>query len=85
MPAGGRLNGTRDGAYSGTTCSACGSPADAGSDTVLVDANREDRTLVSAVEAVTEILAVTASNRIGKDFDHRVACGQSKEPTHWFE
>ena len=47
--------------------------------------NREDRTLVSAVEAVTEILAVPASNRIGKDFDHRVACGQSKEPTHWFE
>jgi hypothetical protein len=25
----------------------------AGSDTVLVDANREDRTLVSAVEAIT--------------------------------
>lgn len=30
----------------------------AGSDTVLVDANREDRTLVSAVQTVAEILAV---------------------------
>ena len=62
-----------DGAYSGTTCSACGSPADAGSDTVLVDANREDRTLVSAVQTVAEILAVPRLGGIGKDFEHRVA------------
>jgi hypothetical protein len=83
--SGGRPNATRDGAYSGTTCSACGSSAAAGSDTVLVDANREDRTLVSAVEAVTEILAVPRLDRIGKEFEHRVACGQSKGLTHWCE
>ena len=80
--SGGRPNATRDGAYSGTACSACGSSAAAGSDTVLLDADREDRTLVSAVEAVTEILAVRRLDRIGKDFEHRVACGQSKGPTH---
>jgi len=64
--SGPRPNATRDGAYSETACSACGSPAAAGSDTVLLDANREDRTLVSAVEAVTEILAVPASIASGK-------------------
>ena len=33
---------------------------------------------IRAVEAVTEILAVPRLDRIGKDFEHRVACGQSK-------
>jgi|HubBroStandDraft_2_1064218.scaffolds.fasta_scaffold26965_4 hypothetical protein len=56
--SGGPPNATRHGAYSGTACSACGSSAAAASDTVLLDANRDDRTLVSAVEAVTEMLAV---------------------------
>jgi hypothetical protein len=32
-----------------------------------------------------EILAVRRLDRIAKDFEHRVACGQSKEPTHWRE
>jgi hypothetical protein len=77
-----RPNATRDGAYSETACSDCGSSAAAGSDTVLLDADREDRTLVSAVEAVTEILAVRRVDRIEKDFEHRVACGQSKGHTH---
>jgi hypothetical protein len=78
----GRPNASGDDAYSGTTCSACGSSAAAGSDAVLVDANREDRTLVSAVEAVTETLAVPRLDRIGKAFEHRVPCSKSKGPTH---
>lgn len=41
--SGGPPNATRHGAYSGTACSACGSSAAAASDTVLLDANRDDR------------------------------------------
>ena len=39
----GRPNATRDGAYSGTAGSACGSSAAAASDTVLLDTDREDQ------------------------------------------
>ncbi len=47
--------------------------------TVLLEADREDRTLVSAVEAVTEILAVPRLDRIGKDFEHRVALARARD------
>jgi hypothetical protein len=80
--SGGRPNATRDGAYSGNACSACGSSAAAASDTVLLDADREDRTLGSAVETVTEVLAVPRLDRIGKAFEHRVPSGKRKGPTH---
>jgi hypothetical protein len=70
-------NAIRDGAYSGTARSACGSSAAAGSD-IAIATNRADRTLVSAVEAATEILAVRRLNRIGKDFEHRNRVGRSK-------
>jgi hypothetical protein len=43
------------------------------------DAEREDRTLVSAVEAVTEILAAPRLDRIGKDFEHRVALARARD------
>jgi hypothetical protein len=42
--SGGRLNATRDGAYSETVCSAYGSSAAAASDAVLLDTDREDQT-----------------------------------------
>jgi hypothetical protein len=41
--------------------------------------------LYSRSKPLLEILAVPRLGRIGKDFEHRVACGQSKGPTHWCE
>jgi hypothetical protein len=62
-----------------------GSSAAAGSDAVLIATNRADRTLISAVEAVTRGPAFRRLDRIGKDFEHGVPYGESKGPTHWCE
>jgi hypothetical protein len=72
-----RTNATRDGAYSGTACSAFRSSAAAGSDAVLIATNRADRTLISAVEAVPEVQPSGVSIA-SRDFQHGVACGHSQ-------
>jgi hypothetical protein len=60
----GRPNATETGRIQGTACSAFGSSAAAGSDAVLIATNRADRTLISAVEAVTRGPAVRRLDRI---------------------
>ena len=83
--SGGRPNATRDGAYSGTAGSACGSSAAAGSDTVLSMLIVKTEPWYPRSKPLPRSWPSAASIASGKTLSTGVAYGQSKGPTHWCE